>query len=520
MSAIACGTASEGDDPQEDFDPSDLAFLASLPRRLRQVTARTPLTREGLPDRGESSEDPRLSAAAQLVWDAEKDSARALASRYRAVAALHDCEADGEEPADEDDLDTRRAALALRVTDGVAAWELRSAHQAVDQFPRTLGLLESGHFPSWWFTRMLRAAQKLSDDSRRQIDLAIAAWSTDITAERFVSLLNALVQLRALREKEAEQEPAEPVRTVELAPDTAEGIGTITFRGPIPEILAFWKRLDESAHAVQAAQRKALREGTEIPFDLEETVSRTGRPVPLDRLRYALQFDSSFDTDGVQVPVERFRLNLTVPALTLLGASDAPGMVEGSTPIPPRMARSLAGAATTWYRVLTDPGTGAFLPCPAEKYHPDKAMLEHLRLRNSTCAVPGCTRSTSWASEGDHIEEYDHADPTRGGLTEIENLHLLCWQHHLEKTLGLLDPARLVRNGSGPGRTRWSIGSHDQVITTDDVDVATRIAVRQLERIWELHERRKNARRPLPPPEEPPTDTQEVPPTPDDPPPF
>ena len=64
-------------------------------------------------------------------------------------------------------------------------------------------------------------------------------------------------------------------------------------------------------------------------------------------------------------------------------------MLEGTIPIPPAMARELAGQSTTWYRVLTDPCTGAFLPLPAERYTPTRAMLEHLRLRSSTCAVPG-----------------------------------------------------------------------------------------------------------------------------------
>src|SRR5699024_11490725 len=56
-------------------------------------------------------------------------------------------------------------------------------------------------------------------------------------------------------------------RTVELLPSTEPGMGTIQIHGPIPEILAQWKRLDESARAVQRAQRTALREGTPIPHD-------------------------------------------------------------------------------------------------------------------------------------------------------------------------------------------------------------------------------------------------------------
>src|SRR5699024_6971372 len=77
----------------------------------------------------------------------------------------------------------------------------------------------------------------------------------------------------------------------------------------------------------------------------------------------------------------------------------------------------------------------------------------------SMCAVPGCTRPTSWASECDHIEECRRGTEGEGGLTEIENLHLLCWQHHLDKTNGLLDPTRLPTTPTQPGRTRWRLGT-------------------------------------------------------------
>ena len=537
MSAVACGLPAEGHDDRGDADLSavDLALLASLPQRLRIVEARSPLTRDSFPSRAQCADEPELSAAAQRVWDAEKGSARALAERYRAVAELYTVEMpDDPQGGLADDLDTLRAALALRVTHGVADWELRSAHHAVHHFPRCLDLLASGRLASWWFQRMLRESQHLGDESRRQMDVAIAAWSTDIPADRFVTLLNSLIQLMEKREVEPDEPPAPPVRRITLSPATTGGIGSATMQGPVPEVLAYWKRLDESARAIQAAQRKALREGVEIPYDIDGIVSETGRPVPLGRLQYELQLNAEFDTDGVVVPPGRFRLNVTVPVLTLLGVSDAPGMVDGTTPIPPEMARELAGREDTWYRVLTDPCHGAFLPVPAERYTPSQAMLEHLRLRNSRCAVPGCSRSVSWASECDHIEEYDHQHPAGGGQTEIENLHLLCWQHHLEKTLGLLDPLRLPSPDRGPGRTRWRIGADgDHVIVADDIDLATRIAVQQLEHAWEVHSsRRRMAARP--PDSEPTADgTVEPPPPiplrpeippgpwdPDDPPPF
>lgn len=489
MSAVKCLPSWDDD---ED-DATEQRFLNSLPLRLRIVNARSPFTRDGLPQRADCADDPTLSAAARRVWDAENGSATALAERFRALAELVTCEV-GEAP-EESDLEAARASITLRVTQGVARWELLSAHRAVHHLPRTLDLLSAGDLPSWWFQRMLRESENLSDESRRLLDIAVATWSTDIPVDRFITLLRALVGLLARREEEDLEAAPPPPREVTIAPDSTSGVGSMTARGPIPEILAYWKRLDETARAIQAAQRKALREGTEIPYDVDELVTTSGRPLPLDRLRYELQLHAEFDTEGISVPTQRFRLHVTVPALTLLGASDAPGLLEGTTPIPPEMARELAGREGTWFRVLTDPCSGAFLPLPADRYQPTPAMLEHLRLRNATCAVPGCTRPASWASECDHIEEFDHENPAQGGRTELENLHMLCWQHHQDKTAGLLDPTRIPTGTREAGRTRWRIGRDgDQVIVADDIDLATRIAVEQLETAWRVHQsRRKSA---------------------------
>src|SRR5699024_1910803 len=91
---VAASPPCDGDD-RDDGDGWDglgdvaaEAFLASLPRHLREVRARRELTREDLPRRGGSVEEPQLSAATQRVWDAQVQEARALAEKYRALAEL------------------------------------------------------------------------------------------------------------------------------------------------------------------------------------------------------------------------------------------------------------------------------------------------------------------------------------------------------------------------------------------------------------------------------------------------
>ncbi|MDN5901264.1 MAG: hypothetical protein L0H74_14535, partial [Brachybacterium sp.] len=50
-------------------EAAEAAFLASLPPRLRSVSARQELTRSSLPLRGYTMDNPQLSAVTQRVWD-------------------------------------------------------------------------------------------------------------------------------------------------------------------------------------------------------------------------------------------------------------------------------------------------------------------------------------------------------------------------------------------------------------------------------------------------------------------
>ena len=60
------------------------------------------------------------------------------------------------------------------------------------------------------------------------------------------------------------------------------------------------------------------------------------------------------------VPSPRAQVLVTVPVLSLLGATDEPAVLDGYGPIPPSMARRLiTDGADSFHRVLTDPRDGA-----------------------------------------------------------------------------------------------------------------------------------------------------------------
>src|SRR5699024_5049447 len=259
----------DGDDREGWDGLGDVAaevFLASLPRHLREVRARRELTRQDLPRRGGSVEEPQLSAATQRVWDAQVQEARALAEKYRALAELYQHDGEYEEVTELDSVDTTRAALALRVTGGAAGWQLRDGYQAVHLFPRCLAALEAGDMPSAWFQKMLRSSRALSDESRGKLDIAVASWSVDISPERFFTLLKKLITLLEQRE----QRP-DPLARLSWRAERLQGgspdMHTNNIDGPIPGLPTQRKRLDESARAIQQAHPTALREHTPIPHE-------------------------------------------------------------------------------------------------------------------------------------------------------------------------------------------------------------------------------------------------------------
>src|SRR5699024_4823048 len=257
---------------------------------------------------------------------------------------------------------------------------------------------------------VLRRSNDLATHDLTELDESIAAWDLRVDEDRFRRRLNALVQW--LRDRD-DATPTPPQRSVDVSPPDEDGTACLQLHGPAPEILSLGRRLDSAARAIQQDQRKAIATGQDIPFD-DGTAAATGKPLPLTRLRYEILTRSVLDTGTTQVPRERFRFTVTVPALTLLGTENAPAllarihpappppppqqflftttippptqngtenapaMLDGIHPIPPQMARELAGSENTWHRILTDPTTGAFLPVPADRYTPTPEMLEYL----------------------------------------------------------------------------------------------------------------------------------------------
>lgn len=440
------------------------------------VRARKRLDPEGFASR--SSIEPGCSEdlLARELFSTHLEEARAYSQRLRKLAMLWD------ETSDEGEVNAILVADARRITVSQARTLMRDTWTAVTTFPYTLARLEAGHMPVSWFEQLLRRVRRLTPDQCRQVDDRLAAWDlANIACDRFSRELGKLIAwfgAAAVRASPAEQRDV----ALELNPDH-DGTARLAVTGPIHEILSLARRLDLCARAVQNSQRRALEEERPVPFDIDGDASRDGRHMTLAALRYAVLTRTMLETPGVEVPESQLRLQVVVPALTLLGESDAPGTIDGTIPLPAPMARHLAAGEPTWYRVLTDPSDGAYLPLPPTRYSPTASMREQLRLVDPVCALPGCTRNVCTVGESDHIEEYNHHDPESGGQTSLNNLHRLCWKHHDMKTKGLLDPVR-----EPDGTTTWCISERAHIVARQNTDLVTPEVAGVLEQSWELYE--------------------------------
>lgn len=143
----------------------------------------------------------------------------------------------------------------------------------------------------------------------------------------------------------------------------------------------------------------------------------------------------------------RAHVQITVPALTLIGRTDGGALVDNTCPIDPETARQLASGAPGWDRVLCDPVTGTVLE--VDRYAPTSAQRRFLAARDRHCRAPGCRTPISRCQIDHNREAQD------GGPTHLQNLCHLCVRHHVLKTE---EPWTIEQDRDGSLRFRTPLG--------------------------------------------------------------
>jgi hypothetical protein len=201
-----------------------------------------------------------------------------------------------------------------------------------------------------------------------------------------------------------------------------DGMGTLTWYGTAQQTQAAHNRLTSIAEATRSRDYR----DESIPEDLRRTISQISADAIADLL---LDGVTPTGTGGGI----RGSVMVTVPVLTAMGNSDAPGFLEGYGPIPAAAAREIAAGAPSFTRLLTNPETGAVHSVGKEQYTVPADLRRWLRLRDGTCRFPGCTRPAA-RSDIDHTRPWEN-----GGPTDYDNLAHLCRAHHRLKHQTLWD---------------------------------------------------------------------------------
>lgn len=390
--------------------------------------------------------NPRHLTSAErvdLVRAWERQAAWVSSQQLQAIAALADPGAgEGRDllPDLVEDWCREELSVALHVTGGAAQTRLDLARQLRARLVATAESLAVGVLTERKADLIARAVRDLPDAVATAVEAAVlpeAAGLTPPELQRALARAVLAVDPDGAGDRAAEARAGRRVTGLYRQPDGMAGLWAELPAADAATVLA---GLDADAARLAQAQRE---QG--VPVADRPGVEARRADALLAWARQALT-----GPDLPRVQGRRPHVQVTVPAGTLLGLSDAPGELAGYGPIDADTARRLA-ADGTWRRILTDPRSGALLDYGRTTYHPPADLREHVLAAYPRCTFPGCGRPAR-GCHLDHVHEWRH-----GGHTCAENLHPLCLRHHTCKTTGTWSVTRERDGGltwtSPTGRT-------------------------------------------------------------------
>ena len=285
-----------------------------------------------------------------------------------------------------------------------------------------------------WVKEDVRAALGVSAVAAEGLLELARALTTRLTATlaalKSGRLTFALARLLAEETLALDDEAARAVEAAALAGDC---FNSTSFRRRVRRLVlkADTRRMEERRQAALAERRVVFTPQEDGTTELWALLSAEGAARLKNRLDAAAaavndertadqrRADALCEVPGAPGPA----VQVVVPISTLLGDSESPGELDG-TSIPASLARELANDPTgTWRRLVTDP-LGRLLDCGRTRDRPTAALAEHVQARDRTCRFPGCHRRATRC-------EIDHVIPWgMGGCTDADNLIPLCSRHH------------------------------------------------------------------------------------------
>jgi hypothetical protein len=311
-------------------------------------------------------------------------------------------------------------AMATRTPEQTVQRATNDAERLVNDAPAVLESLEAGRISA-------RHAQTIIDQlsdvpvAGRAVFLAevlaVAEESTNANLRRRARVLRERLHPESIT---ARATRSEADRRVEVEP-AADGMAWVHLFTTAPIAQGVIERVE--AAAAESRSAGDTRTCAQLQADALAALALTG-----------VTPDDVMTSPVLPHPVEvqehiKPTVQITVPALTMAGVSDAPGMLDGYGPIDPETAARIAVNAPSFTRILVQPETGAILSVGRNQYRVPADLQRAVRLRDGTCRAPGCGRRAR-ACDLDHSVAWED-----GGTTDVGNLACLCRHHHRMKHL-------------------------------------------------------------------------------------
>jgi len=351
--------------------------------------------------------DPQADEAGlidRIAW-LERVKSAAAAGQARAAAALNRSRRASETAAGMPRAKQGRGvasevALARRDSPARGGRHLGFANALVHEMPHTLAALECGALSEWRATLVVRESACLDVEDRRRLDAELCADVSTLDGVGDARITAAAREIACRLDAQAVVDRAA----------RAEADRTVTIR-PAPDCMVYVTVLLPVARGVGVYA--ALKRSADTTFD--------------DRSRGQVMADTLVErvTGRPAEQPEPVAVNLVISDEALLGADNAPAVVEGYGPIPASVARNLVSAAATDHRskaslrrLYRHPKTGALVAMESRQRCFPRALAKFIGLRDQTCRNPYCDAP---------IRHRDHARPrNRGGPTSAVNGLGLC----------------------------------------------------------------------------------------------
>ncbi|GAA1470566.1 HNH endonuclease signature motif containing protein [Microbacterium thalassium] len=328
---------------------------------------------------------------------------------------------------DRRDLAVRAAAvdIAVRLQLSEATVQARAAHAAMlrERAPAVWARFLGGSVPEASATAVAQLVGTLPGD-------APEAWA--VFEERVLAAAMRLApgRFRTVARRARERAHPETIdtrhrraaadRSVWITPEL-DGMSTLTALLPAAAAHGLKRRIDHAARELRRApdERRTLAQlRADVLADLVPAAATSGAA--------GASLAGTAEPAGASGPAgaPAATVAVTVPALTLLGEDDGPAILDGYGPIDIDTARRLAGTASSWVRILTDPVTGTVLDVDRRTYRVPADLKRWLGVKHPLCVFPGCPRAAA-DCDVDHVLDWQY-----GGPTADDNLAPLCRPHH------------------------------------------------------------------------------------------